>query len=94
MQNTLCMLKGLIGCHHRDEGHTVSVRVTYEDGDSERFVKEAIDQGNVDAIVAAGGDGSVNQVHFARRRSSSGYVNNMLPYQGVLDVHVAYLRGC
>jgi diacylglycerol kinase family enzyme len=46
----------------RKEGHNVEVRVTYESGDSERFVAEAL-QNNSDVIVAAGGDGSVNEVH-------------------------------
>ena len=81
-------------CLHRDEGHTVSVRVTYEDGDSERFVREAIDQGNVDVIVAAGGDGSVNQVHSGRRVSQSTNVTNLLPHWVILDGHVAHLHWC
>ena len=81
-------------CHHRDEGHTVSVRVTYEDGDSERFVREAIDQGNVDVIVAAGGDGSVNQVHFGHRVSRSEPENTILPHCGAIDVHLAHLHWC
>lgn len=46
----------------REEGHEVEVRVTYEPGDSDRIVEEALAAKNVDAIVAAGGDGSVNEV--------------------------------
>ena len=46
----------------RKEGHNVEVRVTYEAGDSDRFVKEALNLKDVDVIVAAGGDGSVNEV--------------------------------
>lgn len=45
----------------RDEGHTVDVRVTWEADDVPRYVNEALSAG-VDTIVAAGGDGSVNQV--------------------------------
>jgi diacylglycerol kinase family enzyme len=45
----------------RDEGHNVEVRVTWEADDVERFTKEALEAG-VDTIVAAGGDGSVNQL--------------------------------
>ena len=41
--------------------------MTWELGDTERFVKEAIDDGTVDAVVAAGGDGTVNEVHAAGR---------------------------
>jgi len=48
----------------RKEGHNVEVRVTYESGDSERIVAEAL-QNKSDVIVAAGGDGSVNEVHIS-----------------------------
>ncbi|KAK9807361.1 hypothetical protein WJX73_006241 [Symbiochloris irregularis] len=44
----------------RKDGHEVSVRVTYEEADMERFVREAVDS-KVDVLVAAGGDGSINQ---------------------------------
>ena len=40
----------------------MQVRVTYEDGDSDRYVTEALKRQNIDVIVAAGGDGSVNEV--------------------------------
>lgn len=40
----------------------MEVRVTYESGDSERIVAEAL-HNKSDVIVAAGGDGSVNEVH-------------------------------
>lgn len=46
----------------RDEGHEVEVRVTYEEGDSDRVVQEALERKDVDVLVAAGGDGSVNEV--------------------------------
>ncbi|KAK9822273.1 hypothetical protein WJX74_002034 [Apatococcus lobatus] len=48
--------------HLREEGHTVEVRVTYEAADSERYVAEAIEDGSYDTIVAAGGDGSINEI--------------------------------
>ncbi|DBA94999.1 TPA: hypothetical protein ACH3X1_002521 [Trebouxia sp. C0004] len=48
--------------HLRDEGHQVDVRVTWEQADTERYVAEAMASGTVDAIVAAGGDGTVNEV--------------------------------
>jgi len=45
----------------REEGHTIEVRVTWEYGDAIRFVKEASEEG-VKRIVAAGGDGTLNEV--------------------------------
>lgn len=44
----------------RDQGE-VEVRVTWEAGDAERLVKEAIAEG-CQRLVAGGGDGSVNEV--------------------------------
>jgi lipid kinase YegS len=43
----------------RRVGHRVEVRVTWEKGDARRFVSEA---GQVDLLVAAGGDGTLNEV--------------------------------
>jgi lipid kinase YegS len=45
----------------RDKGHTVDPRVTWEPGDAERFAREGAARG-VDAVVALGGDGTVNEV--------------------------------
>ncbi|KAK9802807.1 hypothetical protein WJX73_009820 [Symbiochloris irregularis] len=47
--------------HLRKEGHTVDVRITYEEDDTERFTAEAL-KAPCDAIVIAGGDGSINQM--------------------------------
>lgn len=43
----------------RAAGHRIEVRVTWENGDARRFVSEA---GKVDLVIAAGGDGTVNEV--------------------------------
>jgi lipid kinase YegS len=43
----------------RDAGHHIEVRVTWEKGDVRGFVSEA---GNVDLLIAAGGDGTLNEV--------------------------------
>src|SRR5947208_12693580 len=40
-------------------GHTIDVRVTSEKGDARRFVAET---GEVDLLIAAGGDGTLNGV--------------------------------
>jgi len=43
----------------RAAGHHIEVRVTCEKGDARRFVSEA---GKVDLVIAAGGDGTLNEV--------------------------------
>jgi lipid kinase YegS len=43
----------------RAVGHGIEVRVTLEKGDARRFVTEA---GEVDLLIAAGGDGTLNEV--------------------------------
>ena len=45
----------------REQGHRVEVRVTWESGDAARYAAEAAAEG-VDVVVAAGGDGTINEV--------------------------------
>ena len=45
----------------REAGVALDVRVTWEDGDAERYVAEAITDG-VDTVIAAGGDGTLSEV--------------------------------
>ena len=45
----------------RDKGHAVDPRVTWEKGDAIRFAREGAARG-VDVVVAAGGDGTINEV--------------------------------
>ncbi len=45
----------------RGQGHPLQVRVTWEHGDASRYVDEAIAHG-AQAVVAAGGDGTVSEV--------------------------------
>jgi lipid kinase YegS len=53
----------------RGQNHCVDVRVTWEQGDVERFVHEACREG-VDTLVVAGGDGSLHEVVNALLRYS------------------------
>lgn len=45
----------------RERGFALDVRVTWEAGDAERYVAEAIADG-VDSVIAAGGDGTLSEV--------------------------------
>ncbi|WP_409306703.1 lipid kinase YegS [Pectobacterium sp. B1J-3] len=45
----------------RQDGYSLDVRVTWEFGDARRYVEEAIHL-NADNVIAAGGDGTVNEV--------------------------------
>ena len=45
----------------RERGIRLDVRVTWEAGDAERYVAEAINDG-VDTVIAAGGDGTLSEV--------------------------------
>ena len=45
----------------RREGHELQIRVTWETGDSVRFVHEASRDG-IGRVIAGGGDGSVNEI--------------------------------
>ena len=45
----------------REKGHCIEPRVTWERGDASRLAAEAAQRG-VDAVVAVGGDGTVNEV--------------------------------
>ncbi|HET7459396.1 MAG TPA: YegS/Rv2252/BmrU family lipid kinase [Gemmatimonadaceae bacterium] len=46
----------------RAKGHTVDVRVTWEQGDATRFARDSAARDGVAAVIAAGGDGTVNEV--------------------------------
>ena len=49
----------------RQVGHTIDVRVTWEQGDAARMTAEAVAEagvGKISRIVAGGGDGTINEV--------------------------------
>lgn len=45
----------------RDQGHELAVRVTWEGGDAQRYVEEALNNGFT-TLIAGGGDGSVRDI--------------------------------
>lgn len=52
----------------REQGQVIEVRVTWEPGDAARLTVEAVAdaaRGNIDCIVAGGGDGTINEVFAA-----------------------------
>lgn len=70
----------------RERGVAFEVRVTWEDGDAERYVAEAIAEG-VDTVVAAGGDGTLSEVAttLAHRDETAG----ALPALGLVPLGTA-----
>lgn len=45
----------------REEGYPIEVRVTWEKGDGERYLREAVEL-QADTVVAGGGDGTINEI--------------------------------
>jgi lipid kinase YegS len=73
----------------REVGHRIEVRVTWEKGDARRFVSEA---GQVDLLIAAGGDGTLNEVVHGLMDLSV----NARPMLGVVPLGTAndFATGC
>lgn len=74
----------------REEGHSIEVRVTWEAGDAARYAQESVRQ-EIDMIVAAGGDGTVNEVANGMLQDSTD-VNSalgILPYGTANDFATA-----
>ncbi|WAT01394.1 lipid kinase YegS [Rouxiella chamberiensis] len=68
----------------RAEGIDLAVRVTWEHGDAERYVAEALELG-VETVIAGGGDGTINEVAAALASSSV----RPLPALGILPLGTA-----
>ncbi|WP_044173094.1 lipid kinase YegS [Phytobacter massiliensis] len=68
----------------RDEGMDIQVRVTWEKGDAERYVAEAIELG-VETVIAGGGDGTINEVATALVKSAG----EIKPALGILPLGTA-----
>src|SRR5947208_16973011 len=73
----------------RRAGHSIKVRVTWEKGDARRLVAEA---GEVDLLIAAGGDGTLNEVVHGLMDLSTG----ARPVLGVVPLGTAndFATGC
>src|SRR5690554_6926506 len=70
----------------RKRGVDIAVRVTWEPGDGARSVAEAIASG-VDAVIAAGGDGTLSEV--ATALAGEGEDADALPALGLVPMGTA-----
>ena len=70
----------------RERGVRLDVRVTWEHGDGERYVAEAIADG-VDTVIAGGGDGTLSEV--ATALAHRGETAGSLPTLGLLPLGTA-----
>lgn len=70
----------------REGGQDLQVRVTWEGGDEQRYVDEAIADG-VATIIAGGGDGTLSQV--AEAMMARGLAADALPTLGLLPLGTA-----
>lgn len=68
----------------REEGYRLAVRVTWEHGDAERYVKEAVEQG-AQTVIAGGGDGTINEVATALTKTQAA----VRPALGILPLGTA-----
>ena len=70
----------------RERGLALQVRVTWEHGDAERYVGEALD-GGVDTVIAGGGDGTLSEVAAALAGREASAVD--LPTLGLMPMGTA-----
>ena len=68
----------------REEGFDIAVRVTFEKGDGDRYVKEAIAL-QAETVVAGGGDGTINEIATALAASNADH----RPVLGILPLGTA-----
>lgn len=62
----------------REEGFDIAVRVTFEKGDGDRYVKEAIAL-QAATVVAGGGDGTINEIATALASSEADHRPVLVP---------------
>lgn len=75
----------------RERGVSLDVRVTWEAGDAERYVTEALASG-VDTLIAAGGDGTLSEV--ATTLAHRGESADALPTLGLVPFGTANDFAC
>jgi len=68
----------------RDEGFNLAVRVTWEKGDGDRYVQEAVAL-QAETVVAGGGDGTINEIATAL----AGLPEQQRPALGILPLGTA-----
>jgi diacylglycerol kinase (ATP) len=84
---TVDALRGGIG-KLREAGHTVYPHLTFEAGDARRFAREAAERG-ADLVVAAGGDGTINEVVNGLNDAAEARGNDEMPRLGVIPLGTA-----
>ena len=72
----------------RAEGHTVFPHMTFESGDARRFAREAAGR-SADVVVAAGGDGTINEVVNGLNECAEAEGRDELPRLGVIPLGTA-----
>jgi lipid kinase YegS len=70
----------------REKGHKVQVHPTWEGGDAARFAQRAVFE-SADAVVAGGGDGTINEVAFGLLTASPGVAEK--PSLGIIPLGTA-----
>ncbi|WP_159567525.1 lipid kinase YegS [Budvicia diplopodorum] len=68
----------------REQGHELHVRVTWEQGDTQRYIEEA-SRLTVNTVIAGGGDGTINEVAAALAK----FPHDSRPSLGILPLGTA-----
>jgi diacylglycerol kinase (ATP) len=86
--NVLAQLRAAVA-ELREQGHRVGGRVTFEPGDAADFADAAVAAG-ADLVLAAGGDGTINEVvNGLRRRAGTRPGAEGLPRLGIVPIGTA-----
>ncbi len=72
----------------REAGHTVRPHLTFEGGDARRFARESAERG-AELVVAAGGDGTINEVVNGLNDWAEAEGRDDLPRLGVIPLGTA-----